>query len=107
MIGGIGAIPLRPAGLDDPNGSLLPGGAASAPAAGGSDTFAHALGQAATRTVDTLQNAEQMSIDALKGNADTRQVVDAVMSAQQALQTAVAIRDKIVSAYLDVSRMSI
>ena len=48
-----------------------------------------------------------MSIDALKGNADTRQVVDAVMSAQQALQTAVAIRDKIVSAYLDVSRMSI
>lgn len=107
MIGGIGAIPLRPAGLDDPNGSLLPGGAASAPAADGATSFAQALGQAATRTVDTLQNAEQVSIDALKGNADTRQVVDAVMSAQQALQAAVAIRDKIVSAYLDVSRMSI
>ena len=107
MIGGIGAISLRPAGLDDPNGSLRPGGAASAPATDGTASFAQALGQAATRTVDTLQNAEQVSIDALKGNADTRQVVDAVMSAQQALQAAVAIRDKIVSAYLDVSRMSI
>jgi flagellar hook-basal body complex protein FliE len=34
-------------------------------------------------------------------------VVDAVMNAQQTLQAAVAIRDKIVSAYLEVSRMSI
>jgi flagellar hook-basal body complex protein FliE len=63
--------------------------------------------QAAGKTIGTLQNAEQMSIQALKGDADTRQVADAVMSAQQALQAAVAIRDKIVSAYLDISRMSI
>jgi flagellar hook-basal body complex protein FliE len=46
-------------------------------------------------------------MQALRGDVDTRQVADAVMSAQQALQSAVAIRDKIVSAYLDVSRMSI
>ena len=43
----------------------------------------------------------------MKGDVDTRQVVDAVMGAQQALQTTIAIRDKIVSAYLEVSRMSI
>ncbi|TIU40439.1 MAG: flagellar hook-basal body protein FliE, partial [Mesorhizobium sp.] len=65
------------------------------------------LSQAATKTVNTLQGAEQMSIQALKGDADTRQVVDAVLSAQQALQTTIAIRDKVVSAYLEISRMSI
>ena len=70
-------------------------------------TFAEALSQAASKTVNTLQNAEQVSIQALKGDADTRQVVDAVMSAQQALQTTIAIRDKVVSAYLEISRMGI
>jgi flagellar hook-basal body complex protein FliE len=103
MIGSIGAIHLRPAGLDDPGSGPLSGTAATS----ADDSFAQALGQAATRTVDTLQNAEQLSIAALKGDADTREVVDAVMSAQQALQAAVAIRDKIVSAYLEISRMSI
>ena len=48
-----------------------------------------------------------MSLAALKGEADTREVVDAVMSAEQTLQTAIAIRDKIVTAYLEVSRMAI
>ena len=59
------------------------------------------------RSSDLLQNAEQVSIQALRGDADTRQVVDAVMSAQQALQTTIAIRDKVVSAYLEISRMGI
>jgi flagellar hook-basal body complex protein FliE len=108
MIGNIGALQLKPAvgGAETATG-LFPGG--TAPLAGESmaTSFADALTQAATKTVNTMQNAEQVSLQALKGDADTRQVVDAVMSAQQALQTAVAIRDKIVSAYLDVSRMSI
>ena len=108
MIGGIGAIHLKPSigGADAATG-LFQGG--TAPLAGGNvaSTFTEALGQAATRTVGTLENAEQMSIQALKGDADTRKVADAVMDAQQALQTAVAIRDKIISAYLEISRMSI
>ncbi|PZN47682.1 MAG: flagellar hook-basal body protein FliE [Proteobacteria bacterium] len=106
MIGGISPIQLRPAGTEDPTGTFLSGG--TAPAGGtAAETFAEALGQTAARTVDTLRQAEQVSLDALKGNVDTREVVDAVMSAQQALQAAVAIRDKIVSAYLEISRMSI
>lgn len=107
-IGGIDAIGLKPAigGADGASGPLNGG---AAPLAGGdvAASFAEALGQAASKTVGTLENAERMSLQALKGDADTRQVVDAVMSAEQALQAAVAIRDKIVSAYLDVSRMSI
>ncbi|AZV20338.1 MULTISPECIES: flagellar hook-basal body complex protein FliE [unclassified Mesorhizobium] len=108
MISGIGALQFKPSiGGDDAATSLLQGGAT--PSAGGNvgTSFAEALSQAASKTVNTLQNAEQVSLQALKGDADTRQVVDAVMSAQQALQTAVAIRDKVVSAYLEVSRMGI
>lgn len=107
MIGGLGALQLKPSigSSDATTGLPQP----SAPATGGITpaSFTEALERAATKTVDTMQNAEAVSIQALKGDADTRQVADAVMSAQQALQTAVAIRDKIVSAYLDISRMSI
>lgn len=70
-------------------------------------SFASMLANAAGNTVNSLKQAEQLSIDALQGKADMRAVVDTVMSAEQSLQAAVAIRDKIVSAYLEVSRMAI
>jgi flagellar hook-basal body complex protein FliE len=75
--------------------------------ANGATSFADALTNAVSQTADSLTNAQQLSIQALQGKGDTRQVVDAVLDAQQSLQTAIAIRDKIVSAYLDISRMSI
>lgn len=107
-IGGIGALQLKPEiGGTDAATNLFQGGATPLAGSDIGTTFAEALSQAASKTVGTLQNAEQVSLQALKGDADTRQVVDAVMSAQQALQTAVAIRDKVVSAYLEVSRMGI
>jgi flagellar hook-basal body complex protein FliE len=37
----------------------------------------------------------------------TRDVVDAIMTAEQSLQTATAIRDKMVTAYLEIARMQI
>jgi len=103
-ISGIGSLQFKPA-LDGADAGVSPaqGGAASI----GGSSFADLLNQAASPTLGTLQNAQQGSMQALKGDADTRQVVDAVMSAQQALQTAVAIRDKVVSAYLEISRMGI
>ncbi|WP_185973265.1 MULTISPECIES: flagellar hook-basal body complex protein FliE [unclassified Mesorhizobium] len=106
IVNGIGALNLKP-GLGDTATDLLQGGVAPATSGNLGSSFAEAVSQAASKTVNTLQNAEQVSLQALKGDADTRQVVDAVMSAQQALQTAVAIRDKVVSAYLEVSRMGI
>lgn len=106
IVNGIGALNLKP-GLGDAATDLLQGGVAPTTAGNLGTSFAEAVSQAASKTVSTMQNAEQVSLQALKGDADTRQVVDAVMSAQQALQTAVAIRDKVVSAYLEVSRMGI
>jgi flagellar hook-basal body complex protein FliE len=108
MIGGIGSVHLKPSiGAAGADTNLSVGGAAAGTNGATGTSFSEALAQAATKTVGNLENAETLSIEALKGNADTRQVVDAVMSAQQTLQAAVAIRDKIVSAYLEVSRMSI
>jgi flagellar hook-basal body complex protein FliE len=70
-------------------------------------SFANMLGQAATSVVENLQSSERLSAQALQGRGDMRSVVDSVMSAEQSLQAAVAIRDKIVSAYLEISRMAI
>ncbi|GHC64585.1 flagellar hook-basal body complex protein FliE [Limoniibacter endophyticus] len=77
----------------------------SAPSGGIS--FGQLLSETAMKTVNNLEAAEATSIKALQGDADTRQVVDAIMSAEQSLQSAVAIRDKIVNAYLEISRMAI
>jgi flagellar hook-basal body complex protein FliE len=65
------------------------------------------MGQIAADAVGTLQGAEAVSLKALQGKADTREAVDAVMNAEQSLQAAISIRDKIVQAYLEVSRMAI
>ena len=71
-------------------------------------TFAQMLGDAANSTVSSLQSADRLSVQAMKGeDISPREVVDAVMSAEQALQTSIAIRDKIVNAYLEISRMPI
>lgn len=70
-------------------------------------SFGETLGNMAGGMIHDLRNAEKVSFEGLQGQASTRQVVDAVMTAQQSLQTALAIRDKIVSAYLDISRMQI
>jgi len=84
------------------------GATGAAGATGGvAQSFESALANAAGNAVGSLEHAQSVSIDALQGKGDTREVVDAVMNAQETLSAAIAIRDKIVAAYLDVSRMSI
>ncbi|OQM77033.1 flagellar hook-basal body complex protein FliE [Manganibacter manganicus] len=107
MIGPIDTLHLKPA-IDTNDGlGISAGKGAEAVSGADATSFTEALRQAAEQSVGTLEKAEHISLQALKGEADTRQVVDAVMNAQQTLQAAIAIRDKIVSAYLEVSRMSI
>jgi flagellar hook-basal body complex protein FliE len=105
MIGGIGAIDFKTVGGASGLGQGSPAAASGSVEAAAS--FASVLSDLATRTVGTLEHAEQVSVQGLQGQADTREVVDAVMSAEQALTAAVAIRDKIVSAYMEISRMAI
>ncbi len=71
------------------------------------ETFLSALTDMATQASNNLKQAEQTSFDGLTGKANTREVVDAVMQAEQSLQTAIAFRDKIVNAYLEITKMQI
>jgi flagellar hook-basal body complex protein FliE len=70
-------------------------------------SFGSVLGDVAANAIGALQNAEATSLEALQGKVETRQAVDAVMNAEQSLQAAIAIRDKVVSAYLEISRIQI
>jgi flagellar hook-basal body complex protein FliE len=105
MISGIGALDFSKIG--GASGIAQGGAKTAAEVTDAAGSFASVLSDLATRTVGTLEHAEQMSVQGLQGLADTREVVDAVMSAEQALTAAVAIRDKIVSAYMEISRMAI
>lgn len=68
-------------------------------------SFASVMGNMATDAVSSLKGAESMSFAGIKGTATTREVVDSMLQAEQTLQTAIAIRDKVVSAFLEVTKM--
>jgi flagellar hook-basal body complex protein FliE len=75
-------------------------------ASSGAD-FSVALGQAAGDAVKTLRASEATSMAGIQGKVGVQQVVDGVMSAERTLQTALAIRDKAVAAYQQISQMQI
>lgn len=70
-------------------------------------TFADFINSVGTNFSQSIKAAEQTSMDGMLGKASTREVVEAVMSADQTLQTAMAFRDKVVSAYLEIVKMPI
>jgi flagellar hook-basal body complex protein FliE len=69
--------------------------------------FEAVMKQVTSDAIGTLKAGEAASISAMQGKESTRRVVEALMSAEQALQTAVAVRDKVVQAYQEIVRMSI
>lgn len=73
----------------------------------GSADFSKVLADVASSTVNTLKAGEATAIGGIGGTRTTQQVVEAVMNAEQALQTAIAVRDKLISAYQEISRMAI
>ncbi|MDN3274558.1 flagellar hook-basal body complex protein FliE [Frankia sp. RB7] len=80
----------------------------TSPVQAGDDVgFDSVMKQVTTDAIGTLKAGESASISAMQGKESTRKVVEALMSAEQALQTAVAVRDKVVQAYQEVVRMSI
>ena len=80
-------------------------GAAIAPGAGAD--FGDMMAQMATNAVDSMKAGEAASIAGIQSKASVQQVVQAVMTAEQSLQTAIAIRDKVVAAYQEITRMAI
>ena len=81
--------------------------ARDAASSAGAGSIASDIGQVGKDFVATLEKAEATSIKGIKGEATAYEVASAVMDAEQALRMAVSIRDKVVSAYLEISRMQI
>jgi len=83
------------------------GAAGAAPTNAGSGDFGQVLSQIIGGAIDTVKTGEATAIQGLEGSAPAFKVVEAVMAAQRTLQSALAIRDKAVSAYQEISRMAI
>ena len=103
----IAALPLITSAVGSLFGSSAPAAASTAATGAAGDSFSSLLASFTKDTVGAMKTGEQMSISGIQGNATTQSVVEAVMSAQEKLQTALAVRDKAVSAFNDVTRMSI
>ena len=69
--------------------------------------FGTVLGRMTLEAISTLKQGEGVAVAGVRGQASTQQVVEAVMASEQTLQASIAIRDKVVAAYLEISRMTI
>ena len=76
-------------------------------AGAGEGGFGAALRRAAEGAVELGRGADTASTQALMGQGSVSDVVLAVSRAELALQTTVAVRDRVVAAYQDVMRMPI
>jgi flagellar hook-basal body complex protein FliE len=87
-------------------GSIGAAGTAPRPDATGAG-FGDMLAQAAGDLTQTLHQGEAASLQAATGKADLNQVVMAVNNAEVTLQAVIAVRDRIIQAYQDISKLAI
>ena len=81
--------------------------ATGATSATGGTSFTDAIGKAFTDSIASVQTGEAAAIQGLQGGMAPYKVVDSIMGAQRTLQSMLAIRDKAISAYQEISRMAI
>lgn len=86
-------------------GLAAPAGSAAEPAP--SQGFSAALSRAVEAVLESGRAADAGATAALAGRGSVTEVVLAISRAELALQTATAIRDRVVTAYQDVMRMPI
>jgi flagellar hook-basal body complex protein FliE len=82
-------------------------GGSPAAAADGGGAFAGLLTRALEQGVAMSRTAEAASTQALMGQGSVTEAVLAISRAELALQTSVALRDRVVAAYQDVMRMPV
>ncbi len=80
-------------------------GGEGAQAAGGGPSFAELVQQGMEQAQSVGQNAEQVSQQALAGEAGLTEVVTAMNNAEVTLKTVTTVRDRLVSAYQDIKNM--
>jgi flagellar hook-basal body complex protein FliE len=82
------------------------GGVAGAAEQGGSP-FAQMVQSAVDQTVNASRQAEVKMAAHTQGKAELVDVVTSVASAEASLETAMAVRDQVISAYQEIMRMPI
>jgi flagellar hook-basal body complex protein FliE len=78
-----------------------------APQEPGGQKPAEAFAAAAADFMETLRSSEETVKAGLAGRADPQAVVEALAATELAVQTAVAVRDKVVEAYQEILRMPV
>ncbi len=87
---------------------MAPAAPATAPKSPGpSGDFIDVMKNVAMEGTEALRQAEASAILGVQGNLPIQTVVEQVMAAERALQAGIAIRDKLVSSYLEITRMQI
>ncbi len=84
-------------------------GVGSGPRVAGNDgpDFGDMVRKATIDSIATMREGEKASAEAVIGNANLTDVVEAVTAAELTLQTVVAIRDRMLSAYQEIMRMPV
>ena len=71
------------------------------------ESFATMVTDSLKQAVEAGRTAEDMSMKQIAGEADLKDVITAVANAEHTLETVVAVRDKVLTAYQEILRMPI
>jgi flagellar hook-basal body complex protein FliE len=88
------------------NQAAKPGTDLLAKGSGGPD-FAQLLAQSVQGVVDAGKTSDQMAIDMVNGKANPVDMVTAISQTEIAIESMVAVRDRVISAYEEIMRMPI
>lgn len=69
--------------------------------------FAETLKAAAGASVNAIRESEATSMQAMQGGANMQEVVRATIAAELAIESAVAVRNKMIESYQEIMRMPI
>ncbi len=94
------------AALSQASGAATPSAVGGA-AQGADGGFAAILKNSMTDAVQSSRNAETQMVNQVQGKADLVDVATAISSAQASLETVMAVRDQVISAYQEIMRMPI
>jgi flagellar hook-basal body complex protein FliE len=103
----ISAYGRNPIGALSPLARSSDSGSGSGSGAVGATSFGAMIGNMVTETSGNLRAAEKASAQQVAGKGNLIDVVTAIGAAETALDTMVAVRDRVVNAYGEIMRMQI